>query len=113
MEVQQGNLVTQDAVNKLKLGMSRSQVRFLLGTPLLADSFHANRWDYKFQLYQNDKLVDDKLLTVTFDGDALVKIEGNAMPPETPVVPLSGELLLPSTASAPLATPAPQGAVKP
>lgn len=105
MEVQQGNLITQDAVAKLKIGMTRSQVRFLLGTPLLSDSFHANRWDYKFQMYENDHLVDNKLLTVTFDGDVLKTIEGNAMPPEIPEVPLN--------ASAPLAASAPQGAVKP
>lgn len=105
MEVQQGNLITQDAVAKLKIGMTRSQVRFLLGTPLLSDSFHANRWDYKFQMYENDRLVDNKLLTVTFDGDALKSIEGNAMPPEIPEVSLN--------ASAPLAASAPQGAVKP
>jgi outer membrane protein assembly factor BamE len=105
MEIQQGNLVTQDAVNKLKLGMTHSQVRFLLGTPLVADNFHANRWDYKYQLYQNDKLVSDKLLTVTFEGDALSKIEGNAMPPEIQVVPLGNAA--PLTASAPAVT-APQ-----
>lgn len=94
MDVQQGNLITQDAVAKLKVGMTRAQVRFLLGSPLLADSFHANRWDYKFQMYQNDHLVNDKLLTLTFDGDVLKSIDGDAMPPEVPVVPLSASAAL-------------------
>jgi outer membrane protein assembly factor BamE len=105
MDVQQGNLITQDAVAKLKIGMTRSQVRFLLGTPLLADSFHANRWDYKFQQFENDRLVNNKLLTVTFDGDVLKTIEGSAMPPEIPEVPLGTPVA--QSASAP------QGAVKP
>lgn len=105
MDVQQGNLVTQDAVAKLKIGMTRSQVRFLLGTPLLVDNFHANRWDYKYQSYLDDKLVENKLLTVTFNGDSLIKIDGNAMPPEISVPTLG--------ASAPLASSAPVGAIKP
>lgn len=99
MEIQQGNLVTQDVVAKLKIGMTRSQVRFLLGSPLLADPFHADRWDYKYQLYQDDRLVADKLLTLTFNGDTLAAINGDAMPAETPT----------AAASAPLAVPMPQG----
>jgi outer membrane protein assembly factor BamE len=112
MDIQQGNLVTQDAVNKLKVGMSRSQVRFLLGTPLLADSFHANRWDYKYQMYKDDKLVSDKLLTVYFNGDTLAKIEGDAMPAEVPILPTDASgaaAQLPVTASAPEAASAPTG----
>lgn len=105
MDIQQGNLVTQDAVDKLKIGMSRSQVRFLLGTPLLADSFHADRWDYKYQMYKDDKLVTDKLLTVYFNGDTLVKIEGDAMPAEMPFMPsnASAPAAAPASASAPVA----------
>jgi len=118
MDVQQGNLVTQDAVAQLKLGMSRSQVRFLLGSPLLSDPFHTDRWDYKYQMFKNDIRVDDKLLTLTFKDDKLAKIEGDAMPPEIPVVPLDEPH---SAASAPAASApavavpasAQQGAVKP
>ena len=46
--VQQGNYITQEMVSQLKLGMSKDQVRFILGTPLLTDIFHANRWDYVY-----------------------------------------------------------------
>jgi len=108
MDIQQGNLVTQDAVAKLKIGMTRSQVKFLLGTPMLTDSFHADRWDYKYQMFIGGKKTDDKLFTVYFNGDTLVKFEGEVMPPEIPVVPLTG----PQTSSAPSANSAPQGAVK-
>ncbi|MBV8049197.1 MAG: outer membrane protein assembly factor BamE [Paludibacterium sp.] len=88
MDIQQGNLVTQDDVARLKVGMTRSQVRFVLGTPLIVDSFHANRWDYKYQLFQNGKKVADKHLTVTFNGDVLSQIDGDAMPPEVPAARL-------------------------
>ncbi|WP_215776789.1 outer membrane protein assembly factor BamE [Paludibacterium sp. B53371] len=89
MEIQQGNLITQDDVARLKLGMTRSQVRFVLGTPLIADSFHANRWDYKYQLFSNGQKVADKLLTVTFADDKLSKIDGDAMPAEVPTPSLN------------------------
>lgn len=88
IEIQQGNYVTQDAVNKLKVGMTKSQVKFVLGTPLLTDSFHANRWDYKYQDYQNGKKVKDTLLTVYFKNDLLEKVEGQAQPAETTTPPL-------------------------
>ncbi|UTH74077.1 outer membrane protein assembly factor BamE [Chromobacterium sp. IIBBL 290-4] len=82
MEIQQGNYVTQDAVAKLKPGMTRSQVRFLLGTPLLTDAFHADRWDYKYSDVQKGKLDKDsnKLLTVYFKGDTLDRVEGSSQP---------------------------------
>ena len=49
IEIQQGNFVSQEMVSQLKLGMSKDQVRFVLGTPLITDSFHADRWDYVFR----------------------------------------------------------------
>ncbi|WP_199052096.1 outer membrane protein assembly factor BamE [Aquitalea sp. ASV15] len=88
MEIQQGNYVTEDAVAKLKPGMTRSQVRFLLGTPLLTDAFHNNRWDYPYQDTKQGKLVDKTLLTVFFEGDTMVRVEGTAQPAERAILPL-------------------------
>src|SRR2546427_5764714 len=48
MEIQQGNYITQEMVAQLKLGLTRDQVRFVLGTPLVSDIFHEERWDYVF-----------------------------------------------------------------
>lgn len=87
MDIPQGNYVTQDAVAKLKPGMTRSQVRFLLGTPLLTDAFHSNRWDYKYRLVRAGKPAEDKLLTVFFDGDAMTRVEGEALPAERAILP--------------------------
>lgn len=81
LEVQQGNYVTEDMIAKLKVGMTRSQVRFLLGTPLLVDPFHANRWDYIYRVYYDGKVIEDKQFVVFFDGDAATRFEGSVMPP--------------------------------
>ena len=54
-DLQQGNAVTPEMVEKLKVGMTRNQVRFVLGTPLIADVFHPDRWDYYFFLKQSGR----------------------------------------------------------
>ena len=73
IDVQQGNFLDQEAVSKLKPGMTRSQVRFLLGTPLLADPFHPERWDYMYIDRKGGKLKDEKHLTLFFEGDKLLR----------------------------------------
>lgn len=80
IEIQQGNYVTQEMVSKLKPGMSRSQVRFLLGTPLVSDAFHANRWDYFYRLEKRGELAEQRKLTVIFDNDKLVQVAGDVVP---------------------------------
>ena len=87
IEINQGNLITPDMRGKLKLGMSRSQVRALLGTPLITDVFHANRWDYAYRLEQNNKLVDQQRMTLYFEGENLTRIDDSNMPPLPPVEP--------------------------
>ncbi len=81
IDVQQGNYVTQDVVDKLQPGMTRAQVRFLLGTPLIADMFHADRWDYLYTYRSGDKLTESRQLSVLFDKEGrLTQVEGSAMP---------------------------------
>ena len=85
MVIQQGNYVTRDAVSRVKPGMTRSQVRFLLGSPLLNDIFHAERWDYPYQLEaRNGKPAEEKRLTVYFNQDTVNRVEGNAFDVATP-----------------------------
>lgn len=86
VDIQQGNVVTQDVVDKLRVGMSRSQVRFLLGTPLLTDMFHANRWDYTYQLYRNGQELEQKRFTVYFEADQLSRWEGDVFPARRPAL---------------------------
>ena len=84
IDIQQGNLVTQDQVAKIKPGMSRLDVRTALGTPLLQDVFNGNRWDYYFSLDQGTKYGPfgrDKQqykVTVLFENDKVAKIDGQA-----------------------------------
>ena len=79
MDVQQGNVVTQEMVSKLKPGMTKSQTKFILGTPLVTDAFHADRWDYVYLLNKDGKLQEQRKLTVIFDKDVLKRLEGDVV----------------------------------
>jgi outer membrane protein assembly factor BamE len=81
IDINQGNYVTQDMVDKLKPGLSKTQVKLILGTPLIADAFHVNRWDYVYQLQKGGKLVEQHRFVVYFADDKLAKWEGEAAPP--------------------------------
>ena len=77
IDVQQGNVITQEMVDRLKPDMTRSQVRFVLGTALIDDVFHKDRWDYVYRLVQHGNLVDEYKLTVFFEDDKLARTEGD------------------------------------
>ena len=78
MEIQQGNYLSQEAVSKLQAGMTRDQVRFVLGTPLLVDIFHDNRWDYVYRRRRADsRETEERRLSVFFENDRLVRVEGD------------------------------------
>jgi outer membrane protein assembly factor BamE len=81
-EVAQGNFVSKEQVAALKLGMPRLQVADILGTPLLVSVFHADRWEYVFNLKRQGIETPSYKLTVYFKGDALDKIDGSNMPTE-------------------------------
>ncbi|VVE82343.1 outer membrane protein assembly factor BamE [Pandoraea sputorum] len=77
INIVQGNFVSKEAYERLKAGMTRDQVRQLLGTPLLTDIFHANRWDYVFYFKRgNASVVQERHLKVYFEGDTLARWEG-------------------------------------
>ena len=80
IDIQQGNVVTQEMVAKLQPGMTRSQVRFVLGTPLVADIFHPDRWDYVYRFEKGGKLVEQRRIVAIFAGDKLLRIEGDVVP---------------------------------
>ncbi len=88
IDVEQGNIVTQDMVDQLKPGMSRRQVRFILGTPLVEDPFNQDRWDYPYVKRNGLKVLSESRLLVYFDGDSLVSYEGDVEEkPTTPELP--------------------------
>lgn len=80
IDIQQGNFVKQEDVAKLKPGMSRSEVKAILGTPLLADPFHANRWDYLHRFRKGGTLIEERRVTVIFEDDRLARLEGDVVP---------------------------------
>ncbi len=75
INIQQGNYLDQNAVNQVQAGMTRSQVRYLLGTPLAADPFTKDRWDYIYYLKKGRSgHVDTRRVTVFFDGDKVASL---------------------------------------
>jgi len=80
VEVKQGNKISQEMVDQLRPGMDKRQVRFLLGTPLLMDSFHKNRWEYLYTLKKQGKLTKQEKLTVIFKDDKLAGVTGHFKP---------------------------------
>ena len=79
IDIQQGNVVTQDMIDKLKPGMTRQQVRFVMGTPPIVDPFHKDRWDYVYYLNKAGKIVEHRRLVLLFDGDVLKRVEGDVV----------------------------------
>lgn len=114
VEVVQGNFVSREQVQALQPGMSRLQVREVLGTPLVTSIFHADRWDYVFTIKRQGVEPQARRLTVFFNGDVLERFEGDQMPTEAefvatldtrrkktgriPVLEVSGDALQPAPA---------------
>lgn len=90
MTIQQGNNLSQEMVGQLKLGMTREQVRFVLGTPLLMDVFHADRWDYVYYRDVPGGKREQRNLSVVFEKDKLARVIGDLVPPEGVAVQPTG-----------------------
>jgi outer membrane protein assembly factor BamE len=81
IEIQQGNFVSQEMVSQLKPGMSKEQVRFVLGTALITDSFHADRWDYVFRRQKaKSSELEQRKLAVFFEDGKLTRVDGDVTP---------------------------------
>jgi outer membrane protein assembly factor BamE len=80
MTVQQGNIVTEEMVDRLQPGMTKNQVLYLLGTPVLADIFHTDRWDYTYTIRRGHQEMETKRLTLFFEGDELARVTGDLRP---------------------------------
>jgi len=80
MDIRQGNFVTAEMRADLKVGMTMSQVRYVLGTPMISDVFHDNRWDYIYRLERGGKLVEQQGLTLYFESGTLSRIVDHQPP---------------------------------
>lgn len=128
IDIQQGNVVTSEQAKALQPGMPRSQVRDILGSPLLTSVFHADRWDYVFTFQRQGLPLQQRKLALFFKGEVLERVESDALPSEAefvssldvrrtsdkpPVLQATEEQLKAfqarNAAPAPTATPAPAG----
>jgi len=83
MDIQQGNAVTSKMMMQLRPGMTKSQVRFVMGTPLIADSFHADRWDYLYRMTKGGKIIEQRHVILEFENDQLKRVRGDVIPAGT------------------------------
>ena len=84
LDVQQGNVVTSKMMLQLKPGMSKSQVRYVMGTPLLQDSFHQDRWDYLYQMNKGGQVIERRRVILEFKNDGLAKVRGDVIQAGSP-----------------------------
>ena len=80
LDVQQGNVVTSKMLLQLRPSMTKSQVRFIMGTPLIQDSFHGNRWDYVYQMRESGKITEQRRVILDFENDVLKTVRGDVIP---------------------------------
>lgn len=80
LDVQQGNVVTSKMLLQLRPGMTKSQVRFIMGTPLIQDSFHGNRWDYVYQMREGGKITEQRRVILDFENELLKGVRGDVVP---------------------------------
>ena len=80
LDINQGNYISQDMVDKLKAGQTKTQVRTALGTPLITSAFRDNRWDYVYEFARAGRVREHRQFTVYFKDDLLARWEGDEMP---------------------------------
>jgi outer membrane protein assembly factor BamE len=82
IDIVQGNVVTKEQAAQIKPGMSRTQVRDILGSPMLTDIFHADRWDYVFTIRRQGTEPQRRTIVAYFEGDALKRLDAPELPSE-------------------------------
>jgi len=80
IDIPQGNVVTQEMVDQLRPGMSPSQVRYVMGTPLISDTFSPDRWDYLYSMKEGGDPRTQERISLYFENDRLVRITGDFRP---------------------------------
>jgi outer membrane protein assembly factor BamE len=103
IDVRQGNAITQDMLSQLTVGMSREQVRFVMGSPLLVDMFHADRWDYVYLFTTGYVPPERRKIALFFADGKLARVEGDVIPAggpvDTPIAPRVIDITGPSAGS--------------
>lgn len=86
VDIQQGNVVDQGMINKLKSGMDKKQVKYIMGTPLITDTFHSDRWDYVYSFEPGKGERQQRRVTLYFAGDKLARVEGDIKVSDKPLM---------------------------
>jgi outer membrane protein assembly factor BamE len=108
MDIQQGNYISQEMISQLKLGMTKEQVRYVLGTPLVADIFHADRWDYVYYKDPRRGTREGRKIAVLFENGKLARVLGDVVAAEP-----KSETVAPKEPAAAPQSPAPQSVAEP
>ncbi|HMM77129.1 MAG TPA: outer membrane protein assembly factor BamE [Gammaproteobacteria bacterium] len=85
VDVQQGNVITQEMLAQLEPGMDKKKVNFIMGSPAITDTFHSNRWDYVYTFQPGHKNAEMRRVTLFFADDKLVRVEGGVKPAAGPI----------------------------
>ena len=91
LSIQQGNVITQEMVDRLKPGMTRNQVEFVMGKPVLADPFKQDQWVYVYTLEVPDYFIQNFKMVLTFEDDTLATITGDYLPQDAAAADAGGE----------------------
>lgn len=92
MDVQQGNIVDQGMIDQLRPNMGKKQVLYIMGSPMFVDPFHSNRWDYIYSEQPGGEPRMQKRITLIFEGEELVGVQGDFRPTNVPVIPTSKDV---------------------
>jgi outer membrane protein assembly factor BamE len=91
LEIQQGNIIDQGMIDQLRPGMNKRQVLYIMGSPMLDDVFHKNRWDYLYSDQPEDEERVQKRISLFFENDQIAGIQGDFRPSAVPVIKTTGE----------------------
>ena len=94
LDIQQGNMISQDVINQLRPKMTKRQVLFIMGSPMLKDIFHERRWDYIYSFQAGGGPRTQKKISLFFDGDTLIGVQGDYRPSNITSLKLSHESTL-------------------
>jgi outer membrane protein assembly factor BamE len=85
VDVEQGNIVTQEMINQLRPNMNKRQVRYVMGSPMVVDVFHQNRWDYVYSFQPGGGIRKQKRISLIFQDQLLMELQGDFRPSSEPV----------------------------
>lgn len=92
IDVQQGNIVDQAMIDQLRPNMNKRQVLYIMGSPMLVNFFHQKRWDYLYSAQPGDGEKEQKRISLFFDNDQLIGVQGDFKPSAVPVIKASDEM---------------------